>query len=177
MWSVATGNSQGLSDQKPSHHGSSSSLASSACSIQSGCTEKAVDNVSIKDSILDGRYMITFIMLNAACFDCGLFLFGIWWYIPSTANTWHQQHDCMQHLLWRGLSNTLMCHVLASRTHTSWCLHLWDAFYLHISYCPRLSVNMLIIVIDSCCFVLWMVWMLSAKAFGIIVIFIHHKIW
>lgn len=66
MWSVATGNSQGLSDQKPSHHGSSSSLASSACSIQSGCTEKAIDNLSMKDSILDGRYMIVFIMLIAA---------------------------------------------------------------------------------------------------------------
>ena len=66
MWSVATGNSQGLSDQKPAHHGSSSSLASSACSIQSGCTEKAVDNLSMRDSILDGRYTIVFIILNAA---------------------------------------------------------------------------------------------------------------
>ena len=56
---VATGSSQALSDQKPAHHGSSSSLASSACSVQSGCTEKAVDNLSMKDSIFDGRYLMT----------------------------------------------------------------------------------------------------------------------
>jgi len=50
---VATGGGSG--DQKPAHHGSSSSLTNSVCSIQSGCTEKASDNLSIKDSILDGR--------------------------------------------------------------------------------------------------------------------------
>ena len=55
---LATGTStQGLNDQKLPDHGSSSSL--STCSVQSGCTEKAVDNLSMKegrcDSILEGR--------------------------------------------------------------------------------------------------------------------------
>jgi len=53
---VLSGSSQGLSDLTPAHHGSSSSLTSSACSVQSGCTEKTVDNLSMKDSILEGRY-------------------------------------------------------------------------------------------------------------------------
>jgi len=57
---VATGTSQGVSDPTLPHHGSSSSLASSACSVQSGCTEKTVDNLSMKEGrydsmILDGR--------------------------------------------------------------------------------------------------------------------------
>jgi len=53
------GSSQGLSvgDQKLSRHGSSSSLTNSVCSVQSGCTEKAIDNLSMKDSIVDGRYV------------------------------------------------------------------------------------------------------------------------
>jgi len=61
---VATGSSQGPSDQMLTHHGSSSSLASSACSIQSGCTEKAIDNVSMKDSVLEGRYMKALFVLS-----------------------------------------------------------------------------------------------------------------
>jgi hypothetical protein len=44
---------QSLTDLKPPHHGSSSSLASSACSVQSGCTEKAVDDLSLKDGRCD----------------------------------------------------------------------------------------------------------------------------
>jgi len=65
---VATGSSQGISDQKPSHHGSSSSLASSACSVQS---DKTVDNLSMKDgrcdSVLEGRYVTTLLVLSATC--------------------------------------------------------------------------------------------------------------
>ena len=70
MWCVyvvAIGSPQGLTEQKLAHHGSSSSLASSACSIQSGCTEKAVDNMSMKDSILDGRYLKMLIVLSETC--------------------------------------------------------------------------------------------------------------
>ena len=54
------GSSQGglsAGDQKLSRHGSSSSLTNSVGSIQSGCTEKAIDNLSMKDSIVDGRYV------------------------------------------------------------------------------------------------------------------------
>ena len=69
---VATSSSQGLSDQVIPRYGSSSSLASSACSVQSGCTEKTVDNLSMKegrcDSILDGRYLITLPYLVWLCF-------------------------------------------------------------------------------------------------------------
>jgi len=68
---VATGSSQGPSDQVMPHHGSSSSLASSACSVQSGCTDKTVDNLSMKEGrcdsmILDGRYVVT---LDYMCFE------------------------------------------------------------------------------------------------------------
>jgi len=60
---VASGSSQqGLGDQQLPRHGSSSSLTSSVCSVQSGCTEKAIDNLSMKDgsreSILEGRYIL-----------------------------------------------------------------------------------------------------------------------
>ena len=69
---VATGTSQGVSDQSLPHHGSSSSLASSACSIQSGCTDKTVDNLSMKEGrcdsmILDGRYVIIILVLRLHC--------------------------------------------------------------------------------------------------------------
>jgi len=72
------------------HHGSSSSLASSACSVQSGCTDKTVDNLSMKEGrcdsvIMDGRYVITLLVLRLL----SSFIWHLWLlnYVHTCAGT------------------------------------------------------------------------------------------